>query len=92
MQKLLGTANVDLNTKPTEVLQNLRNLAGAEINDTILQEMWLSKIRPDIRLDIASIQSSISADALAKIADDVYDVIDAVKAHTHSGSRGYSKT
>jgi len=44
MQKLLGTASVDPNTKPSKVLQNLQNLVGTEINNEIFKEIGLSKI------------------------------------------------
>jgi hypothetical protein len=44
----------------------------------MIKEIWLSKIAPDVRLGVASVQPLVELPALAKIADDVHDFVDSV--------------
>lgn len=79
LQKLLNSSPpTDQHKKPSEVLQYLRNLAGPGFSENMIKEIWLSRIAPDVRLGVATVQPLVNLNDLAKIADDVYDLVDNV--------------
>lgn len=60
--------------RPTQLLREMRDLAGNEMNDNMLKSVWMSRLPPNVR-SIISI-SSDSLDKLGILADKIFEVSD----------------
>lgn len=60
--------------RPSQLLREMRDLAGNEMNDNMLKSVWMSRLPPNVR-SIISI-SSDPLDKLAVLADKIFEVSD----------------
>ena len=60
-------------TKPSLVLEKIRNLAGKAFNDNTIKEMWLSLIPIETRISITP-SLNLSLDELSKQADITWEL------------------
>ncbi|XP_046806629.1 uncharacterized protein LOC124419853 [Lucilia cuprina] len=60
--------------RPTQLLREMRDLAGNEMNDNMLKSVWMNRLPPNVRTVISI--SSDPLDKLATLADKIIEVSD----------------
>ncbi|XP_017480979.1 PREDICTED: uncharacterized protein LOC108370205 [Rhagoletis zephyria] len=70
--------------RPSQLLREMRNLAGNAMNDSMLKSVWLNRLPPDVR-SIISI-SSEPLDKVACLADKITEVRDGPQWHAVSNA------
>ena len=60
--------------RPTQLLREIRDLAGNEMNDNLLKSVWMGRLPPNVRTIISI--SSDPLDKLAILADKIMEVSD----------------
>ncbi|XP_054091269.1 uncharacterized protein LOC128922899 [Zeugodacus cucurbitae] len=65
--------------RPSQLLREMRSLAGSEINDNILKSIWMSRLPSNMRLIISI--SNEPLDKLALLADKISEVSDTPQVH-----------
>ncbi|XP_050317848.1 uncharacterized protein LOC126751540 [Bactrocera neohumeralis] len=64
---------------PSQILREMRSLAGSEINDNILKSIWMSRLPSNMRLIISI--SNEPLDKVAMLADKMCEVSDTPHVH-----------
>lgn len=83
LDKLLAASDIPRNTKPSIILQYLRDRAGHSQCDDIVKRIWLSKLPQQINVILAA-DKDTSLDTLAKNADNMYEVLSQTPPVSHS--------
>ncbi|XP_050339700.1 uncharacterized protein LOC126766039 [Bactrocera neohumeralis] len=65
--------------RPSQLLREMRSLAGSEINDNILKSIWMSRLPSNMRLIISI--SNEPLDTVALLADKICEVSDTPHVH-----------
>ncbi|XP_049313823.1 uncharacterized protein LOC125778731 [Bactrocera dorsalis] len=65
--------------RPSQLLREMRSLAGSEINDNILKSIWMSRLPSNMRLIISI--SNEPLDKVALLADKICEVSDTPHVH-----------
>ncbi len=65
--------------RPSQLLREMRSLAGSEINDNILKSIWMSRLSSKMRLIISI--SNDPLDKVALLADKISEVSDTPHVH-----------
>lgn len=68
-----SNVSISKETKPTEILDKIKNLGGNNLSDTLCRELWLSKIQPKTRILITP-SLALPIAELAKQADTIWEL------------------
>ncbi|CAE1167122.1 unnamed protein product [Acanthosepion pharaonis] len=61
-------------SKPSQLLRRMQSLPGSTtISDTVLKQMWLDKLQPDVVRILAALTDEVDIQKLATIADKILD-------------------
>ena len=72
LQQLLHTEMLG-DRKPSQLLRRMRSLAGNNQDESLLKHIFLERLPPQIHPILAALDSSLSLDKVADIADQVLD-------------------
>jgi hypothetical protein len=71
LQRLLAAEDLG-DRRPSELLRNMRQLAGTEVNEGLLRQLWLQRLPATLRA-VLTAQAKLPLDELAALGDTIAD-------------------